>query len=223
MTDLILVPTPFEMEKLRLSFGAGVLDQDCAFQLCGFGPITAAARAGSLISRYKPARVMLIGIAGSFDTERFPVGTACRYDEVVCDGVGIGAGPEHRSAGEIGREQFTADEDQPHFGDVLPLVSTFVSDVPCAGQLLTCCSASATRQEAEYRRTRYPNAVSEDMEGFGVAVACTLASVPMQIVRGISNRVGDRDKANWRMDEALSAAAQMATRLIERTWIPSQT
>ncbi len=44
-------------------------DDRLAFQLCGFGPIAAAARAGALIARYKPERVLLVGIAGSFDTE----------------------------------------------------------------------------------------------------------------------------------------------------------
>lgn len=221
MTDLILVPTPIELEKLRPMLNAGSLASDFAFQPCGFGPIAAAARAGSLIARYKPARVLLIGIAGSFDIDRFPIGAAYRFDEVACDGVGIGAGAEYRNAGELGWEQFTADDACPRVGDLIPLVSTFVTDMPYAGRLLSVCAASASRQEADSRRQRYPHAVAEDMEGFGVAVASTLASVPLQIVRGISNRVGDRDKSNWQIDRALSAAAQLATELMKRTWIPS--
>ncbi len=194
----------------------------CAFQVCGFGPIAAAARASGLISRYKPERVLLIGIAGSFDTERAALGTACRFDQVSCFGIGVGTGIHHRSAGEIGWEQFSGGDAQPQIGDMIPLDSTFVEGVPSAGQLLTCCSASATAEEAEQRRQRFPAAVAEDMEGFAVAMACALGRVPLQIVRGMSNRVGDRDPNHWQIDDALAAAAELAIRLMPRTWMPSQ-
>ena len=156
-----------------------------AFQLCGFGPIAAAARASGLISRYKPQRVLLIGIAGSFDTDRYAVGTACRFDQVVCSGVGVGIGTHHRSAEQIGWQQFSGGDAQPQIGDRIALDSSFVSGVPFAGELLTCCSASADPQETALRRQLFPDAVAEDMEGFAVAMACSLARVPLQIVRGI--------------------------------------
>ena len=59
-------------------------------QLCGFGPIAAAARAGNLISRYQPERVLLVGIAGTFDAIRYPVGSAHRFTQTCCDGIGVG-------------------------------------------------------------------------------------------------------------------------------------
>ena len=57
-------------------------------------------------------------------------------------------------------------------------------------------------------------AIAEDMEGFGVAMACKLAGVPLRIVRGISNRAGDRDLTQWQIEEALAAAAERASALI---------
>jgi futalosine hydrolase len=56
--------------------------------------------------------------------------------------------------------------------------------------------------------------MAEDMEGFGVALACRLHGVPVDIVRGISNTVGDRDKARWRVETALEAAAAVALTLM---------
>jgi futalosine hydrolase len=47
------------------------------------------------------------------------------------------------------------------------------------------------------------------MEGFGVAVACRLANVPLTIVRGISNRAGDRDHTNWNIEGSLEQAMQL--------------
>ena len=52
------------------------------------------------------------------------------------------------------------------------------------------------------------------MEAFGVAMAASLAGVPVQVVRGISNNAGDRDKAHWEIGEALEAAAQLVGELI---------
>jgi len=53
------------------------------------------------------------------------------------------------------------------------------------------------------------------MEGWAVACACTLADVPLVIVRGISNVVGARDRNNWDLDGALAAAASRAAESLE--------
>ena len=52
------------------------------------------------------------------------------------------------------------------------------------------------------------------MEGFGVAIACEMAGVPWQIIRGISNQAGQRDQAQWCIDEALRAASFLALKTI---------
>ena len=228
MPDLILVPTPSELRTLRKvladqeerSRWAG-RHAEWAFQVCGFGPIASAARASALISRYRPERVMLIGIAGTFDRARVPIGSACRFDTVICDGVGIGLGDAHRGADEAGWSQFAGADSETPIGDTITLESSFVEGVPSSGTLLTCCSASADPPQADLRRRRYSDAVAEDMEGYGVAMACALERKPLQIVRGISNEAGDRDTGRWRIDEALAAAAEMAMRLTPLSWLPS--
>jgi len=220
LTNLILVPTPYELDRLQ-----GTLDvaknADFALQLCGFGPIAAAARASSLISRYQPERVLLIGIAGTFDVKRTPIGSAQRFTQTVCYGVGVGMNESHLSAAQLGWMQFTGADAQPEIGDVLSLDSGFVSGIPASGTLLTCCSASDSAEEAKTRLQRFPDAAAEDMEGFSVAMACSLARVPLQIVRGISNEVGNRNIDQWRIDEAMNSAAELATELMHRAWLPS--
>jgi futalosine hydrolase len=52
------------------------------------------------------------------------------------------------------------------------------------------------------------------MEAFGVAMAASLMAVPVQVVRGISNTAGDRQLSNWKIDEALEAAAEVVLNLI---------
>lgn len=221
MPVLVLTPTAMEMQRVQPLIEAAVHGPALAFQVCGFGQVVAAARAAALVTRYQPSRVLLVGIAGTFDAAKVPVGSACRFDEVICHGIGVGTGQHFLAAGQIGWQQFGDDQTQPHIGDVIPLVSTFVPDVACAGSLLSVTSASGDAGDAEVRKHRYPAAVAEDMEGFGVASACVLAGVSLQIVRGISNVVGDRRHDCWRIDDALNSAGKMAVQLIGREWIPA--
>ena len=194
---------------------------DIAIQLCGFGPIAAAARASNLISRYQPDRVLLIGIAGTFDAQRYPVGSAHRFTQTRCDGIGVGSGDSFIGASQLGWPQFKGADAQPEIGDTLPLDSGFVSGIPASGTLLTCCSASDSAEMAATRRKRFPDASAEDMEGFAVAMACNLAGVPLQIVRGISNEVGNRNRDDWEIKKGILAAAELATQLMYRAWLPS--
>ena len=48
-----------------------------------------------------------------------------------------------------------------------------------------------------------------------LAAACRLRSVPVAIVRGISNVAGDREPSRWRIDEALEAAADRVRHVLE--------
>src|SRR3954468_15575436 len=87
---LVLVPTALEPPRLD---DLGGFDARAALvHLCGFGPIAAAARAAELIERLRPARVLLVGIAGTFDQERLPVGAAEAFTAVAVEGIGAGEG-----------------------------------------------------------------------------------------------------------------------------------
>ncbi|MEC0067451.1 futalosine hydrolase, partial [Paenibacillus thiaminolyticus] len=52
---------------------------------------------------------------------------------------------------------------------------------------------------------RVPGAAAEAMEGYGVAVAARQFGLPAFEIRSISNAVGPRNRAAWRIPEALKA------------------
>ena len=106
-------------------------------------------------------------------------------------------------------KQTTESGGEFRIGDEISLAT----DDESAGQLLTVCSAAATAKDVHDRRQTFPDAVAEDMEGFSVAFACAMAGCRLSVVRGISNVAGDRDKAHWRITDALNAAADL---LIEK-------
>ena len=210
---LVLVPTEIERRHLARQRGFGV---GAPCELCGFGPVAAAARARDAIAAHEPERVVLVGIAGTFDPGGLPVGTAAVFPSVLMHGVGVGVA-SFVPAPVLGYRHWprsgAGEADDP---EMLTLTHPVP---PAAGPLLTVCTAAATEAEARERRALFPGAVAEDMEGFAVALACRLAEVPVAIVRGISNAVGDRRFDRWQIPEALDAAYLVAADLLNRpTW-----
>jgi len=196
---LLLVPTALELERLN---DQGGFDPALArVEVCGFGPVAAAARTATLLERHAPARALLVGIAGTFDEAALPVGEATIFGAVALDGVGAGEGEDWIAPPALGFPQWPGSSDTtPH-----PIADRI--ELEAQGPLLlSTCAASGTPSHAAARRSRFEEAVAEDMEGFAVALACALARVPLTIVRGISNVVGDREASAWRIPAALAAA-----------------
>jgi futalosine hydrolase len=173
----VLVPTRLEADGLGLPASA--------FELCGFGLAEAGVRAMHAMASRRPARVVLAGIAGTYDTGAAPIGSVVMATAVRC--VGIGAGG--RSAAELG---FAASDE--------------VALAGAEGLALSVACAAGTPDEADTRARSHPGALIEEMEGYAVALAATLLGIPCTMVRGIANRAGDRDVLRWDVERALGAA-----------------
>jgi futalosine hydrolase len=192
---LLLVPTGVEASALA---ELGGFEPGLALEhRSGFGPIAAAACTASILARVRPARVLLIGIAGSYDVASAPVGSAIVHTRVEIDGL--------ETAGF---------SQAPGVGTGVDLDPRRAAPSPSV--LVTVFAPSSSPGEAGERRARHPGAVAEDMEGFGVALACALERVPLAIVRGISNAAGDRETKRWRIREGLAAARALALDLLRR-------
>jgi len=83
------------------------------------------------------------------------------------------------------------------------------------GDLLTVNTATGTAERAAWLRERHPAAVGEAMEGYGVAVAAARFGLPVAEVRAVSNLIGPRDRAAWRIGEALAALTAAAAPIVE--------
>lgn len=200
--SLILVPTQLELARLE---GLGGLGRGVGqVHLCGFGPVSAAARTAALLERLTPRRVILVGIAGTYDPSLLPVGSAATFAEVLQEDVGA-----HDGSGGL---QLPSALGLPQWQDAgrriherLELAPPDSGERP-RGLLISVAAASGSHEEALGRARRHPGALAEDMEAFSVALACALRDVPLHVVRGISNVAGDRDHGSWRIEEALEAA-----------------
>lgn len=234
MEILILVPTTIERSILVAEIPT--LKNTQTLRLCGFGVISSAARTAQLLSERTYDLVVLTGIAGSYDITQLKIGEACCFKKVRCHGLGVGTGSHHLTASEMGWNQFeaetentgTLDLSKPNqeeietqgiqslkpLTDVCTLATpqlkeNHLTPVQVQDTLLTVCAASANPKEGVEKVERYPGTTAEDMEGFGVAAACHLHSVPLWIIRGISNSVGERDHDQWQVEKAMKAAAKL--------------
>lgn len=184
-STLILIPTRLEAELLAWNAAP--------VTVCGFGLAAAGAGAAHAIAQHRPERVVLVGLAGSYDLARMPIGAAMTASAVRCHGIGAAG----QSATELGWA--AGDQIELDGGD---------------GLVLSVAEASATTEQAAERHRKHPQAVIEEMEGYAVAVAATLFEVPLTLVRGVSNAAGDRDHAAWQVSPALAAVRSVLASML---------
>ncbi|HWH67530.1 MAG TPA: hypothetical protein VNS99_15595, partial [Gaiellales bacterium] len=79
---LVLVPTELEARRLAL--------RHAPLELCGFGLARAGVGAMHAIARHRPQRVVLAGVAGSYDAGLAPIGAVLAPALVRCHGLGVG-------------------------------------------------------------------------------------------------------------------------------------
>ncbi|MGP3999022.1 futalosine hydrolase [Streptomyces sp. 8N706] len=169
----------------------------------GVGPGAAAAgtaaavTAGALTGRPYDL-VVSAGIGGGF-TGVAPVGSVVVADAIVAADLGAETPEGFLPVSELG---FGTSVHRPP-----PLLSGAVAGTASAvhGTALTVSTVTGSATRAAELAGSHPGAASEAMEGFGVAEAAAAQGLPVLEIRAISNAVGPRDRAAWRIGEALAA------------------
>ena len=177
-------------------FVATAGDQRLRFGVIGINIASASLALGFFLSKEKPEAIILVGSAGALPGSGLEVGDAVVADSEILAELGVVAGP---GIGDI------RPLDQAHMDQEIPFDRSLGDDLFTAaarsghvtrGRLLTVVGVSASQDQAEARAKRF-QAVAENMEGYAVALAGRSLGIKAAEVRGISNRAGDRDKANW--------------------------
>ena len=167
----------------------------------GVGPARAAACAGTAVALERPDLVFSAGLAGGFGG-RADIGDVVVADIVVHADLGADSPDGFRSVADLGLGE-----------GMVRLAESVVAGAAArtggvVGPVLTVSTVTGTARTADELRARYPDAVAEAMEGFGVATAALVHGVPYGEVRSISNVVGPRDRSSWRIPDALNALAK---------------
>lgn len=189
----------------------------CGFGLAasGVGALAAIGVQGGAVGGGVLKRAVLVGISGTFDTVRAPVGSAIVGTEVICEGIGAGTGDGYVSASTMGWSQGHTRSWLPAAGDRLPLTVPSALRHLTAGAILSVAAASGDVAHRDERAARHTDALVEEMEGYAVALAARLCRVELTVVRGVSDLVGDRNPANWEVAKALGAVREAIFTLAE--------
>ncbi|MCD0485740.1 futalosine hydrolase [Streptacidiphilus sp. ASG 303] len=177
----------------------------------GVGPAAAAAAAAGALAdaaaRSRPFHlVVCAGIAGGF-APAAPVGSAVLADAVVAADLGATTPDGFADVAELGFG--TVRHLPPKPAVDLAAAALRAAGIPTAvGPVLTVSTVTGTAERAAGLAARHPGAAAEAMEGFGAAEAADRYGVPVLELRTVSNAVGPRDRAAWRIGEALETLRQ---------------
>ncbi|MDQ1046551.1 futalosine hydrolase [Streptomyces sp. V4I2] len=186
----------------------------------GVGPAlaaasTAAALTAAALEGAPYDLVVSAGIAGGFPPEA-PLGSLVVADEITAADLGAETADGFLPVTELGFGTVTHRPPQS-------LVRAVVSATGARpGTVLTVSTVTGTAARAAALRARHPRALAEAMEGFGVAEAAAAHGVPVLELRAVSNPVGPRDRAAWRIGDALSALTTAFGKLTPalESWTP---
>ncbi|MFO7878014.1 MAG: futalosine hydrolase [Desulfovermiculus sp.] len=187
--------------------------------ITGIGPVNAALSMGRLLGAgLDLAGVLNLGIAGSFQAQRFPLGAVVGVETEIWPEFGLyteqGLDPQGLGLGQ-GRIQKKVVWDRlslhpkgaaRSMGLKLDPKWPTVTSISVAG-----VSGTPERADELHSRTQ---AEVENMEGFALAWVSVLHGFPFLQIRSISNRVGSRSPEEWDMDLAFSSLRQAAKQLL---------
>ncbi|GAB3226722.1 futalosine hydrolase [Glycomyces halotolerans] len=167
--------------------------------VCGVGPAAAAAATARTVAENSHMGraydvVVNAGICGAFPG-RARIGDVLIATDSVAAELGVALPGRLQPLDELG------------FGSARIGCNTVltVGVEGVRGEILTLASITGSDALASELAARYPSAVGEAMEGFGVATAAQQSGIPFAEIRTVSNFIGDRDVAGWDWNGALKA------------------
>lgn len=201
MRILVATAVPVERDAVARAFTDTHLTVDVL--AAGVGPALAAASTATALTRAALAGapyglVVSAGIAGGF-LPHAPVGSLVVADEITAADLGAETADGFVPVTELGFGTVT------HRPPAALVRDAVAATGARAGAVLTVSTVTGTAARAAALRERHPTALAEAMEGFGVAEAAGAHGVPVLEIRAVSNPVGPRDRAAWRIGDALAA------------------
>lgn len=196
-----MTAVPAERDAVRRAFGR-LPGYDVI--AAGAGPAAAAAGAARALATGSYGLAVSAGIGGGFHAAP---GSLLVADAITAADLGADTPDGFVPVTALG---FGTVEHRPP-----PALVRAVADVTAAatGTVLTVSTVTGTAERAADLLAAHPRAVAEAMEGFGVAEAAAQAGLPVLEIRAVSNAVGPRNRADWRIGEALATLTDACGKL----------
>ncbi len=225
----ILSSMPFESEKViavtkkvRTAKVAGktvyrgkLSGHDVLLLNSGLGKVNAAHSATCLIENYPVKGVINIGVGGAYPGSGLKIGDVAIASKEIYGDEGVITSKGWDSLKKIGIP-LVLDGKKKYFNEFLlnnSLLIKSAQPVTKSGPFITVSSTTGTLKRAIELEKRF-DAICENMEGAAIAQVCTIYKIPMLEIRGISNKVGERDKRKWDLGLASENCQKLLLKLL---------
>ena len=195
-----------EPRELPLPYGSGVSGAlhgvPLVLATLGVGKVNTAAGLALAIAELEPVSIVQLGIGGAFPDSHLRVGEVAVASEEVHLDSGVLTGDGFEDMESLGLPLLTS---PATCFNRIPVDPALSSRLAAGVHPLLPFGTSETVTGKAVARGSLGTAV-ESMEGAAAAQVALALGLPFAEVRGISNVVGERDKAHWRIAEAAEAA-----------------
>jgi futalosine hydrolase len=168
----------------------------------GVGPVEAACAVAHALAQQRYRLVVNAGVAGALDAAGLRVGQGVVVSD---DAMELDLESGHPIALPDGQQVVDKAHSDRH------LVTNLAEKGFAVVRGLTVARVTCTEQTAE--RLALRGAQVESMEGFAVLRCAERAGVPAIELRGISNRVGSRERSDWNFHAGLQGLQHIMTAL----------
>jgi futalosine hydrolase len=212
MRILLVAATAMELGPVLATCGAGAVicsrvtryahgDHQVDVLLTGVGMVAASAWCSRVLTERRYDRALNVGVCGSFDPGFRPGSVVHVIRDRIAE-LGAEDGEQFLSLGDLG---LLDQEERPFAGEELlnaaPPRSATLERLPAVGGI-TVNTAHGCERSIERAVQRFAPQV-ESMEGAAFRYACLIHDVPFAQVRAVSNIVERRNRAAWRMADAI--------------------
>jgi nucleoside phosphorylase len=196
---LVLSAWDPELAPLRRLLRGSPLARGVALEAIGVGTVDAAVGATQALARARPRRAIFVGTAGVYPgaARALPVGTAAVAGELRLLSTATLRGDAYHPAPLVAAAETTP--------ALRARLAAAAGDA--VASVSVACPLAITHTAALARRIAATGAALENLEAFAVARAAAAARVPFAAVLGVSNVVGPKAHAEWRVNHLAASRA----------------
>lgn len=200
MRNLVLSATLLEIRLLKKYLKKS---SNWQFLVTGVGGVATTYCLLNYIKEHQPERIFQLGVAGSFN-KKIALGTIVAVGNDSFGDLGVWEKDDKLSVFDMGLEK----ENQRPFkkGSVINLHKNLlkVCRLPIV-RAVSVNTITTSKKEIQYYKEQQFDI--ETMEGAAFHYTCLLQDIPFLQIRSISNFVGERDKAKWKLQDAIENLA----------------
>lgn len=208
-TELEIKPTLDFHQSAALDINAHRMD----VLVGGVGMLSTSYALMKWISQHRPSYIIQAGFAGSFD-QRYAPGSLVIVNEEMVGDCGVSENGQFNDIFDLqlaGADEFPFRQKvlvNPHWHEWKQYGLPFVKGV-------TVNKITTGTENIESIVSKYNPSV-ESMEGAALHYVCLKENIPFIQLRAISNFVGERNKANWKIRESIELLNNSLIQLIRQ-------